>query len=295
MVKVFFATHPIVSFTFFALIIIFTILFQHPVFVGVSLTAALFFSWLLSGGQGIKFSVIFCLPMFLLIALANPLFNHRGKTVLFFLSDNPITLEAVFFGLCAAASLVAVVLWFSCYSKVITSDKFLYLFAGLAPTVALLITMTLRMIPKLKVQLQAVLSVQQAIGMDVRTGNVIQRLQRSMRVISTLLSWSMEDGMETADSMKARGYGLRKRTTFSLFKFDRRDGLILSIELCLAGICLTGFLLGYGTMRFYPSVAPLKTSVPALSLYTVFCLLAFLPVLIELRENIKWHFCKLKT
>ncbi len=295
MIRVFSAIHPIVSFTFFAVIIIFTLLFLHPVFVGVSLTAALFFSWFLSGSRGIKFSLIFCLPMFLLIALANPLFNHRGKSVLFYLWGNPITLEAVFYGLCAAASLVAVVLWFSCYSKVITADKFLYLFAGFAPTVALLITMTLRMLPKLKVQLQTVLSIQQAIGMDVRTGNVIQRLQRSMRVISTLLSWSMEDGMETANSMKARGYGLKKRSTFSLFKFDRRDGLILLIELCLAGICLTGFFLGFGTMRFYPSLVPLKTSAAALCLYTVFWILAFLPMLIELRENIKWHFCKLKT
>jgi energy-coupling factor transport system permease protein len=291
-VRAFFAIHPVVSFIFFVLIIIFTILFLHPVFIGVSLTAALFFSWLLSGGQGIKSGVLFYLPMFLLIVLANPLFNHRGKTVLFFFRANPVTLEAVFYGLCTSASLIAVVLWFSCYNKVITSDKFLYLFAGFAPTVALLITMTLRLIPKLKVRLKAVVSAQQAIGMDVRTGNLIQRLQKSMSITSILLSWSMEDGMETADSMKARGYGQKNRTNFSLFKFDRRDGIILAVILGFAGICLTGYLLGYGTMRFYPTLAPLKISALALGLYTVFGVYAFLPVLIELRENLKWHFYK---
>lgn len=292
MVRVISAIHPIVSFTFFALMIIFTILFQHPIFIGVSLTAALVFVWLLSGGQGIKSSVMFCFPMFLLIALANPLFNHRGITVLFFFRDNPITLEAVIYGLCAAASLVAMVLWFSCYSKVITSDKFLYLFAGFAPTGALLITMTLRMIPKLKVQFKTVVFAQQAIGMDVRTGSIFQRLQKSMRVTSILLSWAMEDGMETADSMKARGYGLKNKTTFCLFKFDRQDGVILATVLGLAGICLTGYLQGYATMRFYPSIAPLNVSTLALGLYMTFGVYAFLPMLIELRENLKWHFYK---
>lgn len=292
MVRAFSALHPVVNFTFFALIIIFTILFQHPIFVGVSLTAALLFSWFLSGSQGVKSGVKLYLPMFLLIAFVNPLFNHRGKTVLFYLRDNPVTLEAVSYGLCMAASLIAVMLWFSCYNKVITSDKFLYLFAGFAPTVALLITMTLRMMPKLKAQLNQVVSAQQAIGLDVRTGNMIQRLRKSMRVISILLSWSMEDGIETADSMKARGYGLKNRTSFSLFKFDKRDGMILTVVLGLTGICLTGYFLGYGTMRFYPALAPLKISALALGLYTVFGVYAFLPMLIELRESLKWYFYK---
>lgn len=292
MARAFSAIHPLVTFMFFVLMIIFTILFLHPVFIGISLTAALLFSRLLSGGQEMNSGIIFYIPMFLLIALANPLFNHRGNTMLFFFRHNPVTLEAVFYGLCTASSLIAVVLWFSCYNKVITSDKFLYLFTGFAPTVALLITITLQMIPKLKIRLKAVVSAQQAIGMDVRTGNVIQRLQKSMRITSILLSWSMEDGMETADSMKARGYGLKNRTNFSLFKFDGLDGLILAGVLGLAVICLTGYLLGYGTIRFYPALAPLKISAAAMGFYAVFGVYAFLPVLIEFRENLKWHFYK---
>jgi ABC-type cobalt transport system, permease component CbiQ and related transporters len=293
--RAFSAVHPLVSFSFFVIIIVFTLLLQHPVFIGISLTAALVYSWFLHGRKGVKFSVIFCIPMFLLIAIANPLFNHRGKTVLFFLQDNPVTLEAVLYGLCAAASMVAVVLWFSCYNKVITSDKFLYLFAKIAPTVALLITMTLRMIPRLKTQLTAVTSAQQAIGLDARTGDIVQRIKRSMRIVSILLSWSMEDGIETADSMKARGYGLKNRTTFSLFKFDKRDGLFLTVVVVLTGICFAGYFLGFGILRFYPSVASLKTSGLAVGLYTVFGALAFLPMIFELRESLKWQSYKLRT
>ena len=153
---------------------------------------------------------------------------------------NPVTLEAILYGLCSAASLVAVIVWFSCYNKVITSDKFLYLFAKFTPAAALLITMTVRMISKLKTHLQAIAKAQHAIGLDQNTGNVLQRVKKGMRILSILLNWSLEDGIETADSMKARGYGLKARSTFSLFKFDKRDGLTLGLIIILAGISDSG-------------------------------------------------------
>jgi len=264
-------------------------LFRQPIFLGVTLISALIFSLMLNGRRGLKLSLLFYLPMFLLIAISNPLFNHRGNTTLFFFMDNPITLEAMLYGICSAASLIAIIVWFSCYNKVITADKFLYLFAKFIPAVALLITMTNRMISKLKYQLKTISNAQHTIGLDQRTGNLIERLKKGMRVISILLSWSMEDAIETADSMKARGYGLKNRTTFSLFKFDKRDGLVLGVISILAGICFAGYFWGYGTMQFYPSIMPLNLSTQAIVLYLVFAGLAFLPIIIELKESGKWR------
>jgi len=287
--RAFSAFHPAVSFVFFAVMVVFTMLFMQPVFLGVTLIAALIFSLILNGGRGVKLSLLVYLPMFLLIAVSNPLFNHRGRTTLFLFMDNPITLEAMLYGICSAASLIAILAWFSCYSKVITSDKFLYLFAKLTPAVALLITMTLRMISKLKYQLKTISNAQHTIGLDQRTGRLSERVKKGMRVISILLSWSMEDALETADSMKARGYGLKNRTTFSLFKFDKRDGLVLGLISLLAGICFAGYFSGYGTMQFYPSIRPLNLSPQAIVLYIVFAVLAFLPIIIEVRESCKWR------
>lgn len=287
--RAFSALHPSVSFVFFAVMIAFTMLFMHPVFLGVTLISALIFSVILNGRRGMKLSLLFYLPMFLLIAISNPLFNHRGRTTLFFFMDNPITLEAMLYGICSATSLIAIIAWFSCYSKVITSDKFLYLFAKMTPAVALLITMTIRMISKLKYQLKTIANAQHTIGLDQSTGNLIERVKKGMRVISILLSWSMEDAIETADSMKARGYGLKNRTTFSLFKFDKRDGLVLGVISLLAGICFAGYFAGYGTMQFYPSIRPLNLSPQAIVLYLVFTVLAFLPIIIEVKESFKWR------
>ncbi|WP_242877363.1 energy-coupling factor transporter transmembrane component T [Desulfosporosinus sp. BG] len=257
--------------------------------MGVTLISALIFSFILNGGRGVKLSLLVYLPMFLLIAVSNPLFNHRGRTTLFLFMDNPITLEAILYGICSAASLIAILAWFSCYSKVITADKFLYLFAKLTPAAALLITMTIRMISKLKYQLKTISNAQHTIGLDQRTGSLSERVKKGMRVISIMLSWSMEDALETADSMKARGYGLKNRTTFSLFKFDKRDGLLLGLISVLAGICFVGYFAGYGTMQFYPSIRPLNLSPQVIVLYIVFAVLAFLPIIIEVRESCKWR------
>lgn len=287
--RAFSSLHPSVSFMFFAVMLIFTMLFVHPIFLGLTLIPALIFSIILNGRKGLKFSLLFYLPMFLLIALANPLLNHRGRTILFYFMDNPITLEAILYGICSALSLIAIFAWFSCYNKVITADKFLYLFAKLSPAVALLITMTIRMTSKLKYQLKTITNAQQTIGLDHSTGNLRERIKKGMRVISILLSWSMEDAIETADSMKARGYGLKNRTTFALFKFDKRDGLLLALISLLAALCLAGYFLGYGTMQFYPSIKPLNLSFQAVALYLVFAALALLPIIIEVRESWKWR------
>ena len=120
--RAFSAFHPLVSFVFFAVMLGFTMLCMHPVFLGVTLISALSFSLILNGRRGVKLSLLFYLPMFLLIAISNPLFNHRGRTTLFFFMNNPITLEAMFYGICSAASLIAIIVWFSCYNKVITSQ-----------------------------------------------------------------------------------------------------------------------------------------------------------------------------
>lgn len=68
------------------------------------------------------------------------------------------------------------------------------------------------------------------------------RLKKSMRQISTLLEWSMEDGIETADSMKARGYGDHTRTSYEMYYitfYDKIVGAILCIGLLVSILIVT--------------------------------------------------------
>ena len=109
-----------------------------------------------------RFTLLYMLPLLLMAAIVNPAFNHEGGTLLTYLpSGNPLTLESIVYGLAAATMLIAVIIWFSCYTEVMTSDKFVYLFGRIIPALSLVLSMTLRFVPKFKAQIKVVSEVQQ--------------------------------------------------------------------------------------------------------------------------------------
>ena len=279
--------HPVCIFTYFVLVIGMTLACMHPIMLTVSAAGALLFLGRLKGKRGVISQLKFVGPMFLLISVANPLINHRGVTLLGMLFDQWITLEAICYGITAGLSLVALILWFACYSEVMTSDKFLYLFGKVAPASSLLITMTLQLIPKLKGQLTQIQQSQEMLQPDHK--GLMPKLYKALRHTSTLIGWSVENAVEQADSMKARGYGLKRRNTFHLFRFDSRDARFLGGLTALGGSCIIARAFGHGTMEFYPRMDAVITGESGLVLYGLFALLAFLPSILEAKEAIKWR------
>ena len=283
--------HPAVSFLYFAAVLALTLVCFHPVMAALSLIGAVFFSAQLNGWRSVGLTSRFVLPMFLLIAIANPLFNHRGVTMLCMLFDQWFTLEAVCYGLVSAASLSAVIFWFTCYQAVMTSDKFLFLFGQIAPNTALLITMTLGLIPRLQERSTQIRTAQKMLLPENK--RLLPRLHAANRNLSALLTWSMENAVQTADSMKARGYGVRRRTTFHLFVFDSRDAAVLGLILALAGICVLGRVFGHGTMEFYPRMDAVFTGASGAVLYIAFAVFALFPSILEMKEKLTWRCCGL--
>ncbi|MEG0894905.1 MAG: energy-coupling factor transporter transmembrane component T [Oscillospiraceae bacterium] len=279
--------HPTVSMLYFVSVLALTLTCRHPIMCGLSLIGAILFSHRLRGTKAVKMTMCFVAPMFLLIALANPLFCHKGVTMLFMINHQWYTLEAILYGLVSAMQLSAVVFWFTCYQEVMTSDKFLYLFGKIAPGASLLITMTLRLIPVLQEQGKIISETHQLL--QEKDKRLFQKLGTALRNLSTLLTWSMENAVVTADSMKARGYGLFRRTTFHLFHFDSRDGRTLGIMLSLSGIVLIGRLFGHGYMEFYPHMEKVITGIPGIIMYFVFMALVLLPSVLEIKEEIIWR------
>lgn len=279
--------HPVCIFTYFVLVIGMTLACMHPVMVLISSLGAALFLWRIQGGRAVLQRLKFIFPMFFIIAAANPLVTHRGVTLLGMLFNQWITLEAVCYGITAGLSLTALILWFSCYSAVMTSDKFLYLFGKPAPATSLLITMALRMIPGLKLKLA---QIQESQEMLHKTPEGIGgKLHTALRHTSTLIGWSVENAVEQADSMKARGYGIRRRTTFHLFHFDSRDARFLCALLGLGGICIIARIFGHGTMEFYPRMDAVITGESGLILYGLFAVLACFPAILEIKEAVRWR------
>lgn len=82
--------HPFINFIFFALTIGFTMFIMNPVCLAVSFLCALVTALYLNGKKAVRLSLVFLLPMILLIVLVNPVFNHEGMTILtYFPWDNP--------------------------------------------------------------------------------------------------------------------------------------------------------------------------------------------------------------
>ena len=197
--------HPVINFMYFALVLVFSMFFMHPVSLLISLAGAIAYHLYLNGRKALRFQLLFLLPMALMAALINPAFNHEGATLLAYLpSGNPLTLESIAYGFAAAAMLAAVVLWFSCYTAVMTSDKFVYLFGRVIPALSLVLSMTLRFVPKFKAQIQVVSEAQRCVGRDVSNGSVLQRLRNGITILSIMVTWALENAIETADSMKSR-------------------------------------------------------------------------------------------
>ena len=135
--------HPLVNFFYFTLVIGFTMALNHPLAKGISLTCATVYAVQAEGKQAVLFCLKWCLPMMLLTAFLNPAFSHEGVTILlYFPTGNPLTLESILYGLSAGTMLATVMLWFLNFNRVITSDKFIYLFGRIIPTMSLVLSMT---------------------------------------------------------------------------------------------------------------------------------------------------------
>ncbi len=280
--------HPWVSFFYYALVLTFSMVITHPAAQGISLACALWYGWLLGGRKAGRYGLTLCLPLLILTAVINPLFGGRGATVLLLLLGRPVTLEGLLYGLSAGLMLSAVLLWFYSFNRVITPDKLLYLFSGTVPALSLLLSMTLRLVPQLKNQLNTVVLAQRAIGRDLRRGSLPQRLKTALTILSVLVTWALEDGISTADSMKSRGYGLPGRSSFTVYRMTRRDWLALG-WLAAAGAGMVGGLLS-GQLRFafFPVLSWEPLSPAGAGCFLLYGALCATPILLNAKEALQW-------
>ena len=287
--------HPIINFTYFALVLIFTMFFMHPVSLFISLATSLIYAVYLNGKKTVHFSLQVVLPMMLMTTIINPAFNHEGATILTYLpSGNPLTLESILYGLASAAMLAAVIIWFSCYNAIMTSDKFVYLFGRIIPALSLVLSMTLRFVPKFKAQLHVVSEAQCCVGRDVSNGSLLQRTKKAITILSIMVTWSLENAIETADSMKSRGYGLPGRTAFSIYRFDARDKAALCWLIFCGFYVFAGRMAGGLDWQYYPIVKGTLTGAFPISFQLVYLAFCLTPVILNRMEDRKWKYLQSK-
>lgn len=285
--------HPAVQFLYYGLAVGFSMISMHPAVIAASIIGGFFLFCTRSSLRQIVSELFFFLCMFAIMSLINPLVIHNGETILFFMNDNPITLEAMIYGLVSAGMLTGVLIWCKCYTTILTSDKFLYLFGKLVPKLGLILSMVFRFIPLFQAQIKKINQSQKTMGLYA-TDSIPDKVGGAMRVFDSLISWSMENSIDTADAMKARGYGLPGRTHFTLFRFRKRDGVLLGIMGVLSAVIFVCFVCGVFDFYYYPYVAQIRSDRTAIFGYTSVCLFMCIPGILELKEKIAWNYLKSK-
>lgn len=289
MMQAFSQRHPMVNFLFFLTVILCAMFFSHPAVLTVGLVISALNAALLTERKLFLRRLPMMLPIMLLTALINPLVSHEGATVLFlFPSGKACTLEALLYGVFAAVRLGTVLFWFVCWNAVITTDKFLFLFGRRLPALSLTLSMGLRFVPRLLRRFRETSEMQKCLNPNGK------KLRHVGRVLSVTVTWALENALETADSMKSRGYGQAKRSSYSVFRFSPSDAVSGTILLCLGVVILFGVFCGAFSWEYFPSMCG-KTDSTVAFCTAAFGIFAAFPMLTEGRRMLQWHLSSSKT
>lgn len=290
MANVFQTYHPAIAFCYLACAIVFSMAALQPVYVALSLAGALAASCVTRGPRPTARSLAWVLPLVALACVLNPFFSASGSTEILRLGSRAVYLESLVYGACSGGMLAAVLLWFASYAACMTSAATLELFGNRAPTVSLMVSQVLRLVPQFVTRGRDVSAVQHAVSAAAPASRRAA-VRNRLRVVSVLMGWGMEDGMVRGDAMRARGYACgARRTSYRRYRFGRADGAVLAAVAALAAVSALGAWHMCGRFAFYPRIAVAALG-PAAA-YVPYALLMAVPVFLQLREWWVWRSCR---
>ncbi|MCD7892849.1 MAG: energy-coupling factor transporter transmembrane protein EcfT [Erysipelotrichaceae bacterium] len=265
--KSFQRSHPLSLFIYFIINLILVMIQSHPVIVVVQ-----FISILLLTKDFKKYDLI----ILLLITISNPLFVHRGNTILL----SFITLEALIYGFIFGLKVINMLILFRLMNQVLHSEHYIYLFSNHFPTLGLLISMIFSLIPRFIEHYQIINTCQK----QFYEGHTIQRI---LNTFSIEVTWAFETSLDMLNSMKARFYGKHQRTYFHLFIFRNKDMIHIIEMICIGIICFISYMIRWNRFYYYPTMI-LETFNMIDYLYILlYILILLLPMLWEVKERLK--------
>lgn len=280
--------HPAINFIYFAAAIVCAVSFQHPAYLAISWGAAFCYSVKLNGRRSLIFNL--CLiPLIFAYAAYYSYYNHFGITVLGenFIG-NRLTLESVTVGCVRGVTAATVVMIFSCIFTVVSSDKVVYLLGRISPRLSLFLSILLRAVPRVKQRGRRIELARKGIGKGCGQGNLWQRVLHTCSFLSILITWTLEDFVESAASMKCRGYSLKGRTAFSIYRFDNRDRcLVIVFFFCLTATGMAAAL-GQTSVIYQPEIIMNRVTPASFLFYGVYALFLLLPMGLQIAGEQKY-------
>ncbi len=264
----------------------------HPLLMAISLAGAVLFFVVRNGAKHGRSHLFFVL-LFAVLALANPLISHNGATVLFVVNDRPVTLEALLYGVNSAAVIVGVLYWFRSLTQIMTSEKVLCVAGTVSPKLALVMSMALRSVPMFARRAKQVSDSQKAMGL-YSEDNIIDDIRGHMRVFSIISTWALENGIVTADSMAARGYGTGRRSQLRRFRFTAADAVLMLVTLALLAVTAAAIAADSLAFTFYPRIDINVNGTLGICGAAAYGALVLLPIFIETEVSLRWRYLQSK-
>lgn len=274
--------HPVINLIYFAAAIGLTIWFNHPVFVLLSYLCAFAYSVKLKGRKALIFNLCLLIPM-AIYTWWYSYYNHFGVTVIGQnFTGNSITAEAVFYGLERAVTVGAVIIFLSCFLTIFSSDKVVYVFGRISPKLSLFLSVILRTVPRVKKYAGKINVAQKGVGRGSSQGNFFVRLRNSLRILSVLITWTLENFVESSQSMKSRGYSLKGRTAFSIYRFDNRDRAFVIGIFALLTIIMIAWGLDQTHIYYDPQIIMMPLTLLSFVFYLAYGVLLLLPMILQI-------------
>ena len=321
--------HPGVYLLYYFIMVLFAFIFSDPYFVVTFLVLLLVLIALQGVSHELKNIMRLFIPLSILIMILNPLLNRTGAHKIYLWSGFFITYEAIAYGVLMTLALLIVILVFSSYNRSVSYQEMLYIFSKKLPIISMIIVMALRFIPLINsraIEVQKLNNLKnngiememgsdesndsEALDLDEFNSNIntdydsklVNKLKSNKRVAAIIkeaktlgkimgitVSWSLEESMFTAKSMKARGYNATERTSYLSYKFSNADFAFIALIIVTVGIIIVGLLHGVGMINIYPSIDFKFSNLP-LNIYYLAFIVFLLPLIyLEIKERILWH------
>lgn len=266
--------HPAASFLYALALLGITAFSRNPLIAAESLVSAAALALISGRLRGIGWTCAVAAAA----VLANFLFVHNGATALFFVGDLAFTLEALCCGIVTGVMLAAVCAWGSNAVRFVPSDKYIWLFGKIAPSAGLVLSCALRFVPLFIRRTREFIAVQR------RT-----TVSGYLAAFTASIGYSAEQAMDSALSMRSRGYGTAKRTSYSVYRFTKSTAAALGVTAALGGVCAALMICGAGDFTFYPALSRIPARPLDTVLYCAFGVLCILPAAIAAFDELHYR------
>ena len=171
-------------------------------------------------------------------------------------------------------------------SAAFTSDKVLYLFGRVSPKLALMLSMSIRYVGLFRIRFRKIQDTQRALGL-YDDGNLIDAVRGRARVLSVLITWTLENGIITAESMESRGYGSSRRSSYAVYRIHTADIAVILLCVILDAVTVIGEI--NTKIDYYPKLGFELFTPWGIAGAAAFALLCFLPIIINVKEAVRWR------